>query len=440
VTRWFGRLHFPELLLAASIGLAAQTLLLGLEPLYRQWFLKAFAGGREVGLLFGWLAAAAVTALAGSAVAIIVGGAFARLLPREATLSLGQRVRQAGLAAAASGSVAYLLSLIVISAMLPQAMEIRHPLVQLPPLLIGFVRGGLWGGLCGVFGGWLGRRRGGVAPAEPAAVPQPPAASRRPHQPTARVPIGMWAVGGMLMMICILSVALATLFNLFAPTGEVLPSLPGAGPNARFTGPYEIVPVDDDDDQVFEELQVHLRLAVRVAGKYAINGQFFVGEQFIAVSAEHVDAAEGDTSLVLRFSGDAFRLSRLDGPYELRSLVLMDMEFMDAPVDRAANVVSSPPWRWQQLGTCYGVSAVAEPPQGGQVLIGGVPDCGAGKYGFGTPVTVRATPSAGYEFAFWTGDVYFPDRNPEPVLIIEAGREFGGDRTIGALFVEKPLP
>jgi hypothetical protein len=55
-------------------------------------------------------------------------------------------------------------------------------------------------------------------------------------------------------------------------------------------------------------------------------------------------------------------------------------------------------------------------------------------------VIVRATPNAGYKFAFWTGDIPVFEENPPPVLVIEVGRQFGGDQQIGALFVDEALP
>jgi hypothetical protein len=75
---------------------------------------------------------------------------------------------------------------------------------------------------------------------------------------------------------------------------------------------------------------------------------------------------------------------------------------------------------------CYTLSSSAGPPEGGSVNALPAPNCGESQYAAGTEVELSAVPSAGYYFAYWSGDV---SGSANPVTVT-----MEGDRSVTANF------
>ena len=93
---------------------------------------------------------------------------------------------------------------------------------------------------------------------------------------------------------------------------------------AAFTGVYGDEAVDDDDDGLVDSVRVSVPVQVHEAGDYEVRADLYSGQtRIVAAGSVFTGLEAGTHTLVLEFSGSVIRDMGIDGPYEVRNLVLI---------------------------------------------------------------------------------------------------------------------
>jgi hypothetical protein len=82
--------------------------------------------------------------------------------------------------------------------------------------------------------------------------------------------------------------------------------------------------VDDNLDDVYEWLEVSVPLDVTQAGNYMLSAELYAGSDFIGQTYTENTLDSGTQGIALRFAGRNIFEKKLDGPYTLRNLMLLD--------------------------------------------------------------------------------------------------------------------
>ena len=82
--------------------------------------------------------------------------------------------------------------------------------------------------------------------------------------------------------------------------------------------------IDDDQDGIYEWLEISTPVTVNQAGTYMISGELYSGSVYIGQTYTEGTLSIGAQYLVLRFSGEDISEKKLNGPYALRNLMLFD--------------------------------------------------------------------------------------------------------------------
>lgn len=94
---------------------------------------------------------------------------------------------------------------------------------------------------------------------------------------------------------------------------------------AEFTRNYSELTVDTDSDKLYNYLIINVGTYVRESGEYTVVGWLYDGnETKITTTHNTTHLNTGKNMVMLLFSGEDIRYSRLSGPYYLRYLTLME--------------------------------------------------------------------------------------------------------------------
>ncbi len=94
--------------------------------------------------------------------------------------------------------------------------------------------------------------------------------------------------------------------------------------NARLNGHYDDRGVDIQGNGLYDWLAIDVGLTVTEASTYTVSAELYAGETFIAQTRTQLYLTPGEKTAVLHFSGDKIRQAGLDGPYQIRHLLLLD--------------------------------------------------------------------------------------------------------------------
>jgi hypothetical protein len=82
-----------------------------------------------------------------------------------------------------------------------------------------------------------------------------------------------------------------------------------------------------------------------------LSAEIYQGSTFVAHTSSRLTLQPGTQTIPLRFSGDAIYASRLDGPYQVRNVLLTDNTTTVVLVEAADNVHTTAPYSYEQFGS-----------------------------------------------------------------------------------------
>jgi pimeloyl-ACP methyl ester carboxylesterase len=104
---------------------------------------------------------------------------------------------------------------------------------------------------------------------------------------------------------------------------QLLSIMPQTG---QLTGSYADRAADENGDSRADALEVDVGIDFSKAGDYNLTANLQVGDQIVAQSSKIFSATAGIQTVTLRFDGSDIYNSKLDGPYTLTNLVLVDLQ------------------------------------------------------------------------------------------------------------------
>ncbi len=106
------------------------------------------------------------------------------------------------------------------------------------------------------------------------------------------------------------------------------------------------VGTDSDADGLYDSLDVSVRLTVSDEGDYAVVAELAdAGGELVSTAATRSTLATGRQSVVLEFDGEAINEHRVDGPYSVSRLVLVDAA-SGVVIDTLAKAYETDPYLW----------------------------------------------------------------------------------------------
>ncbi len=175
--------------------------------------------------------------------------------------------------------------------------------------------------------------------------------------------------------------------------------------DARVTGPHSYQALNNNGDQLYEALAFTTTVTATTATTYTMYADLMAGSQVAAHASAYLHLITGTQTVTLLFDGNDIRTSRLNGPYTIThmSLVNVDLGITAQSLD---NVLTTQAYNWQDFGGCYTLTTASNPPNGGTIAVSSAPNCSAGAaYSVDTSITLTATSNTGYSFINWTGDI-----------------------------------
>lgn len=119
---------------------------------------------------------------------------------------------------------------------------------------------------------------------------------------------------------------------------------------AALTNQYSDAGIDADGNGRYEWLEVQVGIQVTEASTYTLSAEIYQGTTFVAHARRHLTLEPGTQMIPLRFSGSAIYASQLDGPYQVRHVLLTDQATTAVLVEAADNVHTTAPYGYAQFG------------------------------------------------------------------------------------------
>lgn len=189
-----------------------------------------------------------------------------------------------------------------------------------------------------------------------------------------------------------------------------------------------------------KSLDVSVGVTTDQAGDFSIGAQLISGNQVISTSNTSVSLVPGDNIVTIQFLGEDIRHYRLDGPYQVKVLPIVDVEARDwqtsgyIPVKN--NIWQTAAYHWRDFGgeLCFALVASIQPnPSVATMEISPAPNCLNGQYLSATRVTLKVTPKPGFQLRGWGGDTGGVDIH-SPIITIPMQRNM----VANAFFEPKP--
>lgn len=134
----------------------------------------------------------------------------------------------------------------------------------------------------------------------------------------------------------------------FARTAEALFAVSPA--SATLTGEYAEASEDADRDGRYEALTVRVGIDARANGDYLLAATLQDGQgREVGRVVQPLALNAGTQTATLRFPGYLLAAARVDGPYTLARVTLLDEAGAAIPLQEATNVLQTPPYRYQDF-------------------------------------------------------------------------------------------
>ena len=129
--------------------------------------------------------------------------------------------------------------------------------------------------------------------------------------------------------------------------------LVSVAPNgAQLTGTYTDQPRDDNNDGLYEFLDILVEVDVVTASDYILSADLEANGQLIAQTAIDISLTAGTQTITLPFAGDDIRGARQNGPYTVTHLYLVPVD-LGIPADSGDNVWVTAAYSWQDFGSAW---------------------------------------------------------------------------------------
>ena len=119
---------------------------------------------------------------------------------------------------------------------------------------------------------------------------------------------------------------------------------------AQLNGQYGDRGVVVQGNGLYDWLAIDVGLSVSEASTYTVSAELYAGETFIAQARTRLYLTPGEKTAVLQFHGDKIRQTALDGPYQVRHLLLLDEATITLLIETADNVHTTAPYSHRQFG------------------------------------------------------------------------------------------
>lgn len=119
---------------------------------------------------------------------------------------------------------------------------------------------------------------------------------------------------------------------------------------AALSGTYSDRGVDDTGNGVYDWLEVTAQIAVTEAATYTISADLYAGETFIAHARTQTFLEVGQGSIAVLFDGAIIFAQRLDGPYAIRNVILLEESPLTLLIEAVDNAHSTQAYRYGDFG------------------------------------------------------------------------------------------
>ncbi len=134
----------------------------------------------------------------------------------------------------------------------------------------------------------------------------------------------------------------------FAHTAEQLFAV--SPRTAALTGNYAEAGEDTNRDGRYESIALQVGVDVRAGGDYLLGATLSDGQgQEIGRAVEPVTLNSGAQTVTLRFPGRMLAQAKVDGPYTVSRVMLLDEAGAALPLQEASDVLTTRPYRYQDL-------------------------------------------------------------------------------------------
>ncbi|MFO7539849.1 MAG: choice-of-anchor X domain-containing protein, partial [Chloroflexota bacterium] len=120
--------------------------------------------------------------------------------------------------------------------------------------------------------------------------------------------------------------------------------------NAHLNGHYADRGVDEEGNGLFDWLAVDVGLSVTEASTYTVSAELYAGDTFIAQARSQLYLTPGEKTAALHFHGDNIWQAALNGPYQVRHLLLLDEATVTLLIETADIAHTTVPYDHRQFG------------------------------------------------------------------------------------------
>ncbi len=128
-------------------------------------------------------------------------------------------------------------------------------------------------------------------------------------------------------------------------------TLVAVAPRADLTGKFTDAPVDADKDRYYEHLAFNAETTIGETGKYGLSGELWSGSRLIGRAETTVDLNSGKRTIVLAFRSSDIYDSHLNGPYQVRNLILTDQSQATILIESIDNAHQTAAYDYRQFAT-----------------------------------------------------------------------------------------
>lgn len=119
---------------------------------------------------------------------------------------------------------------------------------------------------------------------------------------------------------------------------------------AQLTNTFADHSVDQNGDQVLDSVQLGVGVSANTAGTYILSADFMQGDTTVAHAIASTELTVGAQTVTLRFDGNDIWNSRLNGPYTVTNLYIVDEQAGGVPAQIATNVHTTAIYKYRRFG------------------------------------------------------------------------------------------